>query len=158
MCPGAPGSARRCRSAAAGSAGTKPPMSPPRTGSKEDAQGANGKPSSQPRHGAQAPPLRAPHRAQGRPPPASAAPGHSGCPGGRWLAQPEAPATACFEGPGDGRRWELPQRLLKPDPHPHRPPTAPLTARLRGRSGKAVLESRQAHQGSPVPHLAGPRC
>lgn len=86
-------------------------------------------------------------RAQGRPPPASAAPGHSGCPGGRWLAQPEAPATACSEGPADGRRWELPQRFLMRDPRPHRPPTAPLTALLRGRSGKAVLESRRGTSG-----------
>ena len=90
-------------------------------------------------------------RALGRPPPASAAPGHSGCPRGRWLARPEAPATACCEGPGDGRRRELPRRLLKRDPRPHRPPTAPLTARLRGRSGTAVLESRRRVREVPCP-------
>lgn len=98
-------------------------------------------------------------RALGRPPPASAAPGHSGCPGGRWLARPEAPATECCEGPGDGRRWELPRRLLKWDPRPHRPPTAPLTARLRGRSGTVVLESRWRIREVPCPPpLAGPCC
>lgn len=74
------------------------------------------------------------------------------------FAQPEAPATGCCEVQGVVGKWAHLQHLLEKDSHPHRPPTAPLTARLLGRSGTEVLEGKHSTSGKPRAPKPFPHC
>lgn len=74
------------------------------------------------------------------------------------FAQPEAPATGCCGVQGVVGKWAHLQHLLEKDSHPHRPPTAPLTGQLLGRSGTEVLGDKHSTSGKPRASKPFPHC